>query len=286
MRQQDILQRFLFENTDIRGELIHLETVIQALLERHPYPAQILDIIGQSLAAVGLLSASIKYEGSLILQTHTDVAINLLVAQSDEKLHLRGLAQWDKETSIENLQLGSGQLVITLIPKQLSERYQGIVALSYGNLSQALEEYFAQSEQLATKIILVTDGAKKAAGILLQKMPSKDEQSWQYWEHVTTLLATLSPKERVSLSNEEILYRLFHQEEVRLFEAEPVSFQCGCSVQNMEKAILTFGQQEIEHILTEKQVVDVTCEFCNRSYSFDQVDIARIFHEGTEAAPH
>lgn len=277
MRQHDILQRFLFEGSDIRGELVHLNACITALHERHPYPAPVLKILGQALAAVSLLSATIKFEGSLILQTQTDGPINLLVAQSDNNQHIRGLAKWDDERLASLDLLGHGHLAITIIPNNAKEqRYQGVVALEGDKLSIALETYFTQSEQLATKIWLASD-QKISAGLLLQQLPGDKEQTGAFWEHLETLASTLTEQELLYLENEEILHRLFHQEQVRIFESTPVIFQCQCSIEKMEQAIRTFGQDEVDDILSKEQIIDVTCEFCNRAYKFDRVDITRIF---------
>jgi len=277
MRQYDILQRFLFEDSDIRGELVHLKACINALSERHPYPKPVLQLLSQALTAVSLLSATIKFEGSLILQTQTDGAIHLLVAQSDNNQHIRGLAKWDEQRLQDTHLLGNGHLAITIIPDNAKEqRYQGVVSMSEESLSLTLETYFAQSEQLMTKVWLSADD-NISAGLLLQKLPNTQKQTWEYWEHIEILANTLTEKELLYLENEEILRRLFHEEQVRLFEPTPVIFQCQCSIEKMEQAIVTFGKQAIEEILQTQQVVDVTCEFCNRRYEFDRVDIARIF---------
>lgn len=276
MRQYDILQKFIFESADIRGEFVHLHHCIKALVERHPYPQPVLNLLSQALSAVALLSGTIKFEGALILQTETNGAINVLVAQSNEKQHIRGLAKWDEARLEEGCLLGEGRLAITIIPDNAKDkRYQGIVEISDDNFTLAFETYFMQSEQLATKLWLASDG-HRAAGLLLQKMPS-DNSDWAYWEHVSTLAATISDQELLNLDNTEILHRLFHEEDIRLFDESPAVFKCRCTKEKMEKAILTCGEAEIETLLIINPVIDVTCEFCNQQYSFDKVDVARIF---------
>lgn len=281
MRQYDIFQKFLFEQADIRGEFVHLSHSIAALRERHPYPTPVLSLLAQALAAVTLLSGSIKFKGQLILQTQTAGPVNLLVVQSDDTHHIRGLAKWDELRLHEEALLGDGQLVITIIPENMKEaRYQGIVACQGDSLSLALEAYFAQSEQLPTKLSLVSNAeATLSAGFLLQKMPSTHAQSWQYWEHLLLLANTLKDTELLQLNNETILHRLFHEEDIRLFPETPVIFQCHCSREKTQQAIMTYGKAEVDEILKTQETIDVCCEFCHQTYVFDRVDIAEIFHQ-------
>jgi len=281
MRQYDIIQKFLFEGSDIRGELVHLHTCVQALTTRHPYPEKVLTILSQALSAVSLLSGTIKFEGALILQTQSDGAIHLLVAQADEKRHIRGLAKWDDARLNEENLLGKGHLAITMIPNNNKDkRYQGVVELKNDILSLALQDYFEQSEQLPTKLWLVGNDSK-SAGILLQVLPNHRASDWTYWEHLNALTDTITQKELLTLDNQEILHRLFHEEDIRLFEASPVIFKCTCSKEKMEQALLTYGQAAIDEILKANQVVDVTCEFCNQQYSFDRIDVAQLFSKPT-----
>lgn len=278
MIEHDTLQRFLFEKTNIRGELVHLYASYQATSERHSYPLPVKQLLGEALTAAALLSATIKFEGTLILQIHGNGPINLLVTQSNQDLHLRGLAKWEGEIEPGSFaQLtGEGQLAITITPTQ-GERYQGIVKLTGTNLAASIENYFQQSEQLPTCLIIHAN-EHVAAGLLLQTVPDNlSTQGYDFWEHVITLARTLKAEELLNLSNQEILHRLFHEEDVRLFEAEPVSFRCGCTIERMERALRLFGYQEALDILKTNKVVTVSCEFCRRHYEFDKVDVERVF---------
>lgn len=276
MIEYDTLQRFMFEQTNVRGEIVRLRASYQAVSERHAYPKAVKQLLGEGLLSAALLSATIKFDGSLILQIQSQGPINLLVAQSTHDLHLRGLAKWD--TTINNLTptFGTGHLAITIIRNE-SERYQGIVSLEANNLAASIENYFKQSEQLATYILLAAD-ENTAAGILLQQLPDVvTESSENFWEHINYLARTLTNQELLTLPNLEILKRLFHEEDIRLFDTEPVTFRCNCDIGRMEKAVAVLGETEAKKLLNEDKTITVTCEFCNYHYQFDAIDIAKIF---------
>lgn len=281
MTEHDTLQRFIFENTNVRGEIVRLRASYQAVSERHDYPLPIKQWLGETLAATTLLGATIKFEGSLILQMQSDGVLRLLVAQSTHEHHIRGLAQWEGAMLEGSLKpMGEGRLAITIIPNQ-GERYQGVVEIIGNSLASSIENYFAQSEQIPTCLILAAD-ENVAAGLLLQSMPDvKTDHKQNFWEHVLQLTRTLSSKELLELPNQEILKRLFHQEDVRLFETTPVSFRCDCNIDRMERAILVFGYEQTMEIFSSHKDVTVTCEFCNRRFDFDKVDIERIFASGS-----
>ena len=283
MIEHDTLQRFIFENSNVRGEIVRMRASYQAVSERHPYSSNLKQLLGQALATTALLSSTIKFDGSLILQTQGSGPLKLLVAQSTHDHHVRGLAQTDEENLyFEDFAsaIGKGHLAITIIPKE-GERYQGIVAITGNNLADTIETYFQQSEQLPTILLLASD-QESVSGLLLQNMPDLQTEAKQYfWEHVVHLARTLSSPELLELSNQEILKRLFHQEDIRLFDSEPVSFRCDCSIERMERALLTVGHEEIKSILTEYKKVTVTCEFCNYQYNFDAIDIENLFAVGS-----
>jgi len=280
MPNNDALQRFLFEDHPVRGELVHLNNSYSAILERHPYPPPIQRLLGETLAAAALLSASLKYSGSLILEVHGKGQVNLLLAQANHQGHIRGLAKWEgeivNETSFAELMAG-GKIVITIDLGETGERYQGIVALNGEKLAEALASYFAQSEQLPTFIYLTAD-QHAAAGLLLQALPSDyDRDPGSAWEHLTHLSRTLIAEEIIGLPNEEILQQLFPEEDIRLFEEQGISFFCRCNRQRMEHAIVTMGPEEAKPIIQRDKILTVTCEFCNRHHDFDEVDVDKIF---------
>lgn len=276
--QNDTLQSFSFEHQNVRGEIVHLNQVFQTALERHAYPEIIGNLLGETLTAVTLLGATLKLESNIILQIQPQSAIKLLVAQIDQRLHVRGLAQWDNEAlpTAFNDPFHGGHLAITMTPK-IGQRYQGVVALNGGNLANSIEKYFYQSEQLATCLFLCAD-KKQAAGILLQKIPdTKSPPKNNHWEDLVAITQSLTPKELLTLSNSEILQRLYHEEDIRLFDAQPIEFHCDCTIARMENAVRVLGYEEAMNLLRTHKTISVTCEFCNNRFDFSASDVARIF---------
>lgn len=274
----DTLQRFIFENANVRGELVRLNSSYHAVGQRHPYPLPLQRLLGEALAAAALLSATIKFTGSLILQVQGDGPVNLLVVQSNEQFHLRGLAKWQGETVPDNFiqATGKGYLAITITPEQ-GERYQGIVALGQENLAGCLQAYFAQSEQLPTYILLVSD-AEQVVGILLQIIPSAETTGFNlFWQDVKNIAETFTAHDLLSLSNEDFLKQYFPNRDIRIFTPDPVSFRCSCTVEKMKEALRLYGYGEAKEILKTNRYVTVTCEFCHHHYDFEKADVEQIF---------
>lgn len=276
MTDQDSFRRFIFEDIGVRGELVRLDASWQAVLERHPYPAAVSSQLGQALAAVLLLSATIKFKGSLILQAQSAGPLHTLVAQATHHRAIRGLAQWREPVPTGNLSdiYGAGRLVLT-IQNEGSEPYQGIVALEGANLADAIQSYFSLSEQLATRLWLAADD-QRAAGLFIQELPAQGGGATD-WERIILLADTVTEPELLRLPDETLLYRLFNEEQVRLFDPEPVTFRCACSRERIETVLKGLGRTEVESVLQEQGAVDVGCEFCNRRYHFDAVDIQALF---------
>lgn len=281
MQNSDTLQRFLFENSHVRGIFIHLGNSFQTALSRYEYPPLVAEQLGQALVASALLSATIKFDGSLIMQTQSNGLINMLVAQCNQKRHIRGLARWQPHLLADQPHnpYGNGHMTITIDNKN-DDRYQGIVDLAGGSLARAIENYFKQSEQIQTHIWLAAD-KQQAVGMLLQHLPGQ-EPDHDTWNRIETLSTTLTREEMLSLATEEVLYRLFHEEEVRLFEDEPVSFRCSCSRDKVINMLRALGADEIHDILKEEGKVSVGCEFCNQQYEFDAVDTEELLASTTQ----
>ena len=281
MPDTDALYRFLFEGSDVRGELVHLDASWRAVLGRHPYPERVRGHLGEALAAALLLTATLKLEGALILQVQGKGPLRTLVAQATHRRTVRGLARWDGEVpegAVEAV-FGDGQLVLTLEPDG-GERYQGIVPLAGANLAEALESYFRTSEQLSTRLWLAA-GPERAAGLLLQRLPGQQAPSDEDWTRLVTLADTLTAQELTALPTETLLHRLFHEEDLRLFEPEPVAFRCTCSRQRVEDTLRAMGREEVESLLQDQGEIAVGCEFCNRTYRWDLVDAGQLFAEAT-----
>lgn len=279
--QRDSLHRFLIENTHVRGERVHLDETWQQLLDCAEYPTVVKKILGEALAATLLLSATLKYNGTLSLQINGTGAINLLLIQASSAGTVRGLAQWKRLPEGDSLAdlFADGHLVITIEPNDGGERYQGVVALQEDSLADALAVYFEQSEQLKTRLWLAADD-QSSAGLLLQRLPSDDADE-EGWNRTTSLAETLTADELLTVDTETLLYRLFHEEQLRLFDADTIRFQCTCSQEKIEAMMQSLGQQEAENILQEQGEIAIDCEFCNQHYVLDRVDIKRIFSENS-----
>jgi len=284
MSDHDSLQRFLFENAPVRGELVHLNESYQTIVQQHAYPPLIRQLLGEALLVACLLTAIIKFKGRLTVQFKGTGKLKLLLAQCDDEFHLRGLVQHEGDLTPEELVGTQKQGVLTImIDSDLStQRYQGIVAWEGHSLTQAIENYFKQSEQLQTRLWLEVNETS-AAGLLLQVLPKeKPELYTNDWERLICLTETLTSEELFQLDHASLLYKLYSQENVRLFGQNPVVFCCTCSIKRSENAVLLLGQTEAEQELEDKQTIVVTCEFCNKNYVFDRIDIAALFKNNNQ----
>lgn len=270
----DQLQRFSFEGLDIRGELAHLNEAFEAIIERHPMPELVTIALGELMAATALLSANLKFPGRLTLQMRLTGSVSLLQAETNEKGQLRAIARYEEEAE---LHLADGSLVITIEP-DVGQKYQGITPVSAGNVSQSLEEYFYQSEQLPTKFWLACDG-KKAAGLMIQKLPEDLNNDPDAWNRVLHLSSTVKNEELLELDNETLLKRLYHEETIRLYPASELSFFCTCSQERIGKALHQLGYDELQSILEEMGKISINCDFCQQGYHFQQQDIDELFPE-------
>jgi molecular chaperone Hsp33 len=285
-KDNDYLYRFVFEDFGVRGEFVRLAASWQAVREKHHYPAPVAQALGSALAAVSLLSATIKFRGSLVLQVQGDGLVRSLVAQATDQGTLRGMASFQalpegQEPAADEL-LGHARLVLTAESPD-GERYQGIVPVEGGSVAGAVEHYFRQSEQLPTRLWLAASG-DRVGGLFLQRLPGATDDA-EDWHRVITLADTISDEELLSLDVEELLHRLFHEESVRLFEPEPLAFRCSCSRERVGRALVAIGEGEVAQILDEMGSIEVNCEFCNASYRFDAVDAAALFTQPPADAP-
>jgi len=281
MHCTDTRQRFLFEDTHIRGEITTLSSSFQAIKSRQNYPALVNIILGEFLAAASLLSATLKFTGIVSIQAMGHGAIKTIMAECSNKTRLRGIVRGDLEAVTDQDDfyslLAGATLAITIEPDN-GERYQGIVPIESANLSGCLEYYFEQSEQLSTKIKL-TANAFSAAGIMIQQMPhsSNDQKAYNDWQHLCLLLDSLKAEEQLELDHETQLYRLFHEQQVRLFDPEALQFFCSCSKPRTAKTLVSLGFEEVDQIYQEQGPIQVTCEFCDQQYIFDKSDIYKLF---------
>jgi molecular chaperone Hsp33 len=284
----DLLHRFLFEHLPVRGHLVRLDASWRAAIEHHDYPASVTAALGEAMAAAALMAGALKFEGRLSLQFEGPGPVRLVLAQCTHRHAIRGVARHDalpEGESAEGL-FGNGQLAVTLEQPDGGERYQGVVPLESDRLATNLEAYFERSEQLPSRLLLAAT-SDRAAGLLLQRValgdagagagPAEAEDSWR---RIGLLAATTSPKELFDLPCRELLRRLFPEDDIRLFEGTPVFFQCTCSRERVAGILQALGGDEVEALLAERGDVEVRCEFCNRAWRFDSVDVAGLFSTG------
>lgn len=291
MLNTDSAQKFLIENQDVRGVIVHLTESYHTILKQHNYPKIIQQYLGEVLVAAALLAETIKLNGRMTIQFQSEEgAIHMLVAHINSDGHLRGLAQWKLDVPDAELShgFGSGELVITIFQKGHERPMQGIVSLENRTIAEALTFYFLQSEQLPTTFLLsVTD--KYAVGMLLQQMPQDDGSvnesinasmnDKNHWEDFVTRVKKIDAAEIFYDNNASFLAYYFPDDNVRLFDARALKFKCGCSVAKMENAIATLGEIEANLILKEKAEIVVTCEYCNHEYAFNRAQVEAIFRK-------
>jgi molecular chaperone Hsp33 len=282
---QDCLHRFLFEGLAIRGEIVHLDAAWQTVLARRTYPSPVRRVLGEALAAAALLSATIKFDGMLSLQLQGQGPLRLLLAECSSERTLRGLARWEGAADPASLAelCGDGVLAITIDPGQERYRYQGMVEVSGATLETTLTSYFSRSEQLPTRLKLVA-GQHAVAGLMLQCLPDRTEDR-DGWNRIETLAATLTSAELLELDARTLIRRLFHEEDVRLFETQPLRFRCHCSRQRVATMLRALGTTELQTLLAEQGKVEVACEFCGLRYDFDAVDVGGLLASLQPAVP-
>jgi molecular chaperone Hsp33 len=274
----DSLQRFIFEHAPIRGEIVHLDATWQAVLERRQYPPRVREVLGELMAAAALLTSTLKFDGRLIMQIQGKGPVSLLVVECTSDRTMRAIAQWQGDIPDAPLAalVGDGRLAVTIDPLNGKERYQAIVALEGLTVAEAFENYFARSEQLATRLWLASD-PQQAAGMLLQRLPDAEPSDDDAWVRAVHLGSTITREELLALPVREIVHRLYHEEDIRLFSRMPVSFRCSCSRERVEAVLRMLGRDEILSILEEQGSVSVDCEFCGSRYEFDRIDAEQLF---------
>lgn len=290
---KDSLQRFLFDKAPVRGEYVRLQESYQAIINQHDYPPSIRQLLGEALCVASLLSAIIKFKGRLTVQFRGKDKLKLLLAQCDDQFNLRGVAKWDGEMSYEDLMesFNHGMLIITL-DSGPSKRYQGVVEWRGNSLAESIEGYFRDSEQLDTKVWLAINDTV-AVGYLLQTIPHTDndvmiieeDDAVSPWERITQLTLGLDAEQMLGMEYEALLASLYPEDDVRVFPGTEVQFKCTCTRKRGEEAILILGHKEAEEELKDKNVIVVTCDFCNKEYVFDRMNVAEIFEKNDNPPP-
>lgn len=273
----DIKRRFIFEQLDVRGEIVRLEQSLEDIHSIHAYPNGVTRLLGEFAVASVLLASTIKFRGGLTVQARSNRQIPLIMAECTSELTVRAIARGAESAVAQSFTelLGGGQLVLSVTPER-GNRYQGIVPLENESLAASIDAYFAQSEQLQTRLYLASNGTV-AAGLLLQQLPAQLEkdpaQRREDWDRIIMLADTLGASELLDIEQPQLLHRLFHEESVRLFDPEAVRFRCSCSHDRTLSALATIGEAEIRSILEEQGSVTMDCEFCNQRYVFREDDL-------------
>jgi molecular chaperone Hsp33 len=284
----DSLTPFVLENAAVRGAYVSLPVTVRDVLACHPYPPAVARVLGELLAACALLASTIKFDGSLIAQLSGDGAVRLLVVECSQGLGMRAMAQWDDariaalaaDASLSDLAGGAenGRLVLTLDPKGAGTMYQGIVALESGSVAGLIEHYLATSEQLRSRMVLAAGGA----GLIVQRLPGSSEADDSTWARLSARVDALGGDALLrAASAHEAIAAAFPEDDVRAFKARAVAFACSCSRERVTRALRIAGIAEVESILAERGSVEMTCEFCNRRYTFTPAEARAAF-----AAPH
>lgn len=299
---EDALWRLLFPDAHARAHLVRLDRSFQEVVQRHPQLEPcVIQLVGEMAAAATLLSGSLKFDGSVLLQLHGDGPLRLAIAECSADLSIRGTATCDQsqvilpQSKLKALanQAGQGRLSLILDSQKPDQKpYQGIVGLDADRLSQAVENYMSQSEQVQTRLWLASDG-QRAAGLMIQQMPAEGGQAQttalpealeraqrhESFHRLCLLGETLQAEELLSTPAEQLLHQLFWDEHARLLEQQPVQFRCPCNRVRVGRMLIGLGRNEVEGILAEQGQVEIHCHFCNAGYHFDPIDCARLFTE-------
>jgi molecular chaperone Hsp33 len=289
MAQHDQLHRYLFEQFAVRGELVTVSETWKQILENHNYPLPVKNLLGELLVATSLLTATLKFAGDITVQLQGDGPMTLAVINGNNQQQMRGVARvqgYVPENADLKTLVGNGYLVITISPEE-GERYQGVVGLEGDTLAACLEDYFMRSEQLPTRLFIRTgevDGQPAAGGMLLQVLPAQDAQTNDF-EHLATLTETIKAEELFTLSATDVLWRLYHEEEVTVYDPQAVEFKCTCSRERCAGALKTLPDEEIDSIMAEDGEIDMHCDYCGTHYVFNSMDIAEIRNNASPADP-
>ena len=276
----DIRTRFIFDDMPVRGLHVRLENVWKHIVGQKHYPAAIRRALGELLAAGALLSGNLKTDGTLIVQVQGQGRLKMLVVEATSDQTVRATARWDETADINDDEsltdlLGSNSVfVLTLQPKD-AEPWQGVVPLEGGSIAQMLINYTKRSEQLDTQIV-VASSDDACGGLWVQRLPETEPDAAS-WEHVGTLVQTLTPEELTGLDAQHVLYRLFHETPPRVFDPENIEFACTCSRGKVSDMLLMLGGEEVGGVVAEQGSIQIDCDFCHAKYVFDETDVNALF---------
>ena len=293
----DISRPFQLEQSALRGRLIRLGDTVDVVLTRHDYPPAVSRLLGEMFVLAATLAGGLKFKGTFSLQTRSDGPISLMVADCTDDGGMRGYAKFNRDAvaaieqpSVPAL-LGKGHFAVTVDQDNSGAAYQGLVELEGESLTDCIHQYFRQSEQVKTGMKIAVeqldDGAGtafwRAGAVMVQCLPeeeseSRDKEALEDWRRTMMLLGTVKNAELIDpdLSPERLLLRLFHEEGVRIFDPQPLSFRCRCNRGRVETLLRRFRPEDIETMKQEDGGLFVTCEFCNETYRFEETEVSEL----------
>ena len=292
------VQPFSVESANVRGRLVRLDQAYGDIIGSHSYPAIVAGLMGELSAMTAALADSLKYDGLFILQTQSDGPVGMMVVDITSDGAMRGYVKYDSEkigdstdtSSIVSRLMGSGHIAFTVDQGPDMERYQGITALEGASLAECAQSYFRQSEQLETALLLAADPENgRADALMIQKMPAagegaeqrlnlSEEEDDESWRNAVVLMSSMTKEEMLDpeLNSWDLLYRLYHENGVRLYDNKPLKFKCRCSGEKVAATLASFPAEELSDMKTEAGLVVATCEFCRTDYEFDDDALAAI----------
>ncbi len=292
------VQPFSIEGANVRGRLVRLGQAYGEILGSHNYPEPVGNLIGELTAMTAALADSLKYDGLFILQTQSDGPVSMMVVDITSAGTLRGYARYDHDsfapgneidTAVPHI-MGSGHIAFTVDQGPDTERYQGITALEGASLAECAQSYFRQSEQLETALLLAADAkTNRAAALMIQKMPATEEgveqrlkltadEDDESWRDAVILMSSMTQEELLepALNSVDLLYRLYHETGVRVYDPKPLKFQCRCSEEKISTTLASFSPEELADMKTAENLIVATCEFCRTEYKFDDDALAAL----------
>lgn len=277
----DSIQRFLFKELNIRGQHLNIDQAWQKMIEDRHYPDSLIQVLGELTAVAIMLANGMKHAGKVSIQVQGSGPVNLLVVQVSHTFDLRGVAKTNQTLTHEsglNALLGDGQILVTLENSQTGHFFQSYVPREADTISDCFEAFLSQSEQLPSKLWLAAND-QGIGGVLIQKMPTTDDQDEDGWERITHLSHTVTKAELLECDALTLLHRLFHEETIELYSPETVQYDCPQDQQAVETMLKSLGEEDVRKILEEQGQVVIHNEMCNLHLKFDESDINRIFAE-------
>ncbi|KJV37693.1 Hsp33 family molecular chaperone HslO [Acinetobacter brisouii] len=286
----NLRQRFYIENCPVRGEVVHLEEALQTILQQRQYPQAVQILLGEMLSATALLASTLKIKGRISLQIQAQGTFKWAMAECNHLGEVRALADFEADPRFEQATDSSTVLsalhqpvLFINIEPEFGERYQGIVPLDQPNLASCLMQYYDLSAQIPTHIVLASN-EKRTGGLLIQLLPRNSEEEQRFvdedlWPRLIMLTETLKAEELTGLSANEILYRLYNEEDVRLPELEQLQFGCTCSKEKCANALIQIGVSAVKETLEFQNPIEMDCQFCNTKYQFTAEEALGLFGE-------